>query len=91
MKNKNFNTLSQEKLNIIQPLIDGKNYRKLQEEAVALIESSGSVYAGTIYQKIREINQQPMSGPENWPNYASGCPAYSLQFYLPVNCPLPRH
>ena len=57
------NSSVQEKIYIIQPIIDGKNYRRLQEEAVALIESSGSVYAGTIYQKIREINPATYVGP----------------------------
>ena len=45
----------QEKIYIIQPVL-GENYRSLQQEAVSLIESSGSAYAGTIYQNIREIN-----------------------------------
>ncbi len=44
-----------EKIYIIQPILD-ENYKNLQEEAVSLIESSGAVYAGTIYQKIREVN-----------------------------------
>lgn len=40
---------------IIQP-IENEKYKVLQEEAVALIESAGAEYAGTIYQNIREIN-----------------------------------
>ncbi len=44
-----------EKIYIIQPILD-ETYKNLQEEAVSLIESSGAVYAGTIYQKIREVN-----------------------------------
>ena len=44
-----------EKIYIIQPILD-ENYKNLQEEAVSLIESSGAVYAGTIYQKMRDIN-----------------------------------
>lgn len=40
---------------IIQP-IENEKYVQLQEEAVALIESAGAEYAGTIYQHIREIN-----------------------------------
>lgn len=44
-----------ERVFIIQP-IESDNYRILQEEAVALIESANAVYAGTVYQKIREIN-----------------------------------
>lgn len=45
----------QEKVYIVQPILD-ENYRRAQKEAVSLIESSGSAYAGTIYQRIREIN-----------------------------------
>ena len=45
----------QEKVYIIQPVTD-ENYRRLQQEAVSLIESSGSAYAGTIYQRIKEVN-----------------------------------
>lgn len=44
-----------ENIYIIQPVY-GDNYHSLREEAVSLIDSSGSAYAGTIYQKIREIN-----------------------------------
>ncbi len=40
---------------IIQPVF-GAESRELHEEAVALIESAGAQYAGTIYQNIREIN-----------------------------------
>lgn len=40
---------------IIQPITDNR-YKILHEEAVALIESAGASYAGTIYQNIREIN-----------------------------------
>ena len=45
-----------EKIYIIQPILreNAHNYRVLQEEAVALIESAGALYAGTIYQNIRE-------------------------------------
>lgn len=47
-----------EKIYIIQPITqeNAKKYRILQEEAVALIESAGAMYTGTIYQNIREIN-----------------------------------
>ena len=47
-----------EKIYIIQPITrenTGK-YKVLHEEAISLIESAGAVYAGTIYQNIREIN-----------------------------------
>lgn len=47
-----------EKIYIIQPITqeNAKNYSILQEEAVALIESAGAVYVGTIYQNVKEIN-----------------------------------
>ena len=44
-----------ERVFVIQP-IESDRYRVLQEEAVALIESANADYAGTVYQKIREIN-----------------------------------
>ena len=34
----------------------------MQEEAVALIESAGALYAGTIYQNVREINAATFIG-----------------------------
>lgn len=49
------NDILREKIYIIQPIID-ENYRHLQREAVSLIESSGSSYAGTIYQRIKDIH-----------------------------------
>ena len=53
-----------EKIYIIQPITqeNAGKYRVLQEEAVALIESAGAVYAGTIYQNIREINPSTYIG-----------------------------
>lgn len=53
-----------EKIYIIQPITrenEGK-YRVLHDEAVALIESAGAVYTGTIYQKVREINASTFIG-----------------------------
>ena len=49
---------TQEKIYIIQPITKENvdKYKILQEEAVALIESAGALYAGTIYQNVREIN-----------------------------------
>ena len=44
-----------ERVFVVQP-IESDNYRVLQEEAVALIESANADYAGTVYQKIREVN-----------------------------------
>ena len=40
---------------VIQP-VESDNYRVLHDEIMALIESAGAEYAGTIYQNIREIN-----------------------------------
>ena len=47
-----------EKIYIIQPITreNAAKYKVLKAEAVSLIESAGAVYAGTIYQNIREIN-----------------------------------
>ncbi len=46
---------------VIQPLL-GENDKLLHEEIVSLIESAGAEYAGTIYQKIREINPATFLG-----------------------------
>lgn len=46
---------SLEKIYIIQPIITS-DFKSLHEEAVSLIKSCGAIYAGTIYQTIREIN-----------------------------------
>ena len=53
-----------EKIYIIQPITEqnASKYRVLQEEAVSLIESAGAVYAGTIYQNVREINPATFVG-----------------------------
>ena len=53
-----------EKIYIIQPITkeNAEKYRVLHDEAVALIESAGALYAGTIYQKIREINPATFVG-----------------------------
>lgn len=53
-----------EKIYIIQPITreNEEKYRVLHDEAVALIESAGAVYTGTIYQKIREINSATFIG-----------------------------
>ena len=55
---------TQEKIYIIQPITrdNADKYRVLQEEAVALIESAGALYAGTIYQNVREINAATFIG-----------------------------
>ena len=53
-----------EKIYIIQPITreNADKYRVLHDEAVSLIESAGAVYAGTIYQNIREINAATFIG-----------------------------
>ena len=53
-----------EKIYIIQPITNenAAKYKILQEEAVSLIESAGALYAGTIYQNIREINPATFIG-----------------------------
>ncbi len=53
-----------EKIYIIQPITreNSHKYKVLQEEAVSLIESAGAVYAGTIYQNVREINAATFVG-----------------------------
>jgi len=40
---------------IIQPIISD-DYITLHSEAVSLIKSAGAIYAGSIYQEIREVN-----------------------------------
>ncbi len=53
-----------EKIYIIQPITreNSSKYAVLQAEAVSLIESAGALYAGTIYQNIREINPATFIG-----------------------------
>ena len=53
-----------EKIYIIQPITRENvlKYKVLQEEAVSLIESAGALYAGTIYQNVREINAATFIG-----------------------------
>ena len=50
-----------EKVYVIQPILT-EDYKIEHEEIVALIESSDGVYAGTIYQKIRDINPATFIG-----------------------------
>ncbi len=54
-----------EKIYILQPITreNADKYKLLQEEAVSLIESAGALYAGTIYQNVREINAATFVGP----------------------------
>ena len=53
-----------EKIYIIQPITreNASKYKVLHEEAISLIESAGALYAGTIYQNIREINPATFVG-----------------------------
>ncbi len=53
-----------EKIYVIQPITreNAQKYKVLQEEAVALIESAGALYAGTIYQNIRDVNPATFIG-----------------------------
>ena len=47
--------MTAENVYIVQPVTDAAA-EALHAEAVALIESAGASYAGTLYAKIREIN-----------------------------------
>jgi len=53
-----------EKIYIIQPITreNAEKYRILHEEAISLIESAGALYAGTIYQNVREPNSATYIG-----------------------------
>ncbi len=53
-----------ENIYIIQPITreNQAKYKVLQAEAVSLIESAGAVYAGTIYQTVREIHPATFIG-----------------------------
>lgn len=50
-----------EKVYIIQPILDD-NYKRLHDEAIALIESAGGVYVGSCFQNIKEINAATFIG-----------------------------
>jgi 50S ribosomal subunit-associated GTPase HflX len=53
-----------EKIYIIQPITreNASKYKVLHAEAISLIESAGALYAGTIYQNVREINPATFVG-----------------------------
>ncbi len=53
-----------EKIYVIQPITreNAEKYKVLHEEAISLIESAGALYAGTIYQNVREINPATFIG-----------------------------
>lgn len=50
-----------EKIYIIQPIL-AENYKRLHDEAIALIESAGAVYIGSCFQNIKEINAATFIG-----------------------------
>lgn len=50
-----------ENVYILQPILSD-DHTVLHDEAVALIESAGAAYAGTMYAKIREINPATFIG-----------------------------
>ena len=50
-----------EKVYIIQPIL-GDNYKRLHDEAIALIESAGGVYVGSCFQNIKETNAATFIG-----------------------------
>ena len=52
----------QEKIYIVQPIVND-DALALRDEAVSLIESAGALYAGSIFQKIRDINPATFIGP----------------------------
>ena len=50
-----------EKIYIIQPLTS-PNYRRVHDEAIALIKSAGAVYIGSCFQNIKEVNARTYIG-----------------------------
>ena len=50
-----------EKVYIIQPILSD-NYKRIHDEAIALIESAGGVYVGSCFQNIKEINAATFIG-----------------------------
>jgi len=50
-----------EKIFIIQPVLSD-NYKRIHEEAIALIGSAGAVYVGSCFQNIREVNAATFIG-----------------------------
>lgn len=51
----------QEKVYIIQPILSD-NYKKIHDEAIALIETAGAIYVGSCFQNIKEINAATFIG-----------------------------
>ena len=53
---------AKEKIYILQPIFED-DALAIRDEAISLIESAGALYAGTIFQKIREVNPATVIGP----------------------------
>ncbi|MGN0808269.1 MAG: GTPase HflX [Candidatus Coproplasma sp.] len=51
----------QEKVYIIQPILLD-NYKRIHDEAIALIETAGAIYVGSCFQNIKEINAATFIG-----------------------------
>lgn len=51
----------QENVYIIQPILT-ENYKRIHDEAIALIETAGAVYVGSCFQTIKEINAATFIG-----------------------------
>lgn len=51
----------QENVYIIQPILS-VNYKRLHDEAIALIETAGAVYVGSCFQNIKEVNAATFIG-----------------------------
>lgn len=51
----------QENVYIIQPILSD-NYKRIHDEAIALIETAGAIYVGSCFQNIKEINAATFIG-----------------------------
>lgn len=51
----------QEKVYIIQPILND-SYKRIHDEAIALIKTAGAVYVGSCFQTIKEINAATFIG-----------------------------
>ncbi len=51
----------QENVYIIQPILSD-NYKRIHDEAIALIETAGAVYVGSCFQNIKEVNAATFIG-----------------------------
>lgn len=50
-----------EKVYIIQPIISD-NFKRIHDEAIALIDTAGGIYVGSCFQNIKEINSATFIG-----------------------------